>query len=339
MKSKKFFTFLLAAVTAFTALFSVACGGDTACTEHEYKEVKKVAASCEQDGVLAHYECSVCGKLFTLESGVYVQKTKEDLVVPATGHIFREVADERYLVSEATEDTPEIYNKSCVCGKTSGETFLNGETLAYYSSMDKTDYIPTSLTVTLYDAENSVYGFTWNSVNKPARPVLRYKKVNSSNGNYTEKLARISECSTKTYNASGDTSAKYYVMKAEAELEANENYTYSVLDKYVGATTEQVTFRARDVKTDSFKFAHVSDSQVAGDLTTGGENTGKEFGAVLKAISDDGTDFIVHTGDVVEYSLYESYWRNMLDKNFRRAFANSGYGYLRQPRNDISKRL
>lgn len=37
---------------------------------------------------------------------------------------------------------------------------------------------------------------------------------------------------------------------------------------------------------------------------------------MLNAIETDGADFIVHTGDVVEYSLYESYWYNMLDKNF-----------------------
>ena len=45
----------------------------------------------------------------------------------------------------------------------------------------------------------------------------------------------------------------------------------------------------------------------------------KVFGNAEKsfAISDADVRFMVHTGDVVEYSKYQSYWDNMLDANFK----------------------
>ena len=44
--------------------------------------------------------------------------------------------------------------------------------------------------------------------------------------------------------------------------------------------------------------------------------TGTFFGRVLKQVVADGNDFVVHTGDVVEWSKYEDFWQNMLDENF-----------------------
>ena len=61
------------------------------------------------------YQCTVCG----------YQKT-EDL--QPTGHVFDQmVADEKYLASPATADSPARYYYSCTCGEKGTETFTSGE--------------------------------------------------------------------------------------------------------------------------------------------------------------------------------------------------------------------
>jgi len=52
----------------------------------------------------------------------------ETEVIPATGdHVYdQEIADAKYLVSEATGTTPAVYRKSCKCGAAGEETFTDG---------------------------------------------------------------------------------------------------------------------------------------------------------------------------------------------------------------------
>ena len=104
----------------------------------------------------------------------------------------------------------------------------------------------------------------------------------------------------------------YYVSKAEVKLKPNTVYTYKIEDKYLGTATKAVTIKTLDATANKVKFSHVSDSQ-AGDVPNG---TGQYFKSVLGAIEKGGSDFIIHTGDVVEYSKYESFWKEMLDGNF-----------------------
>ncbi|MBR2540896.1 MAG: hypothetical protein IKE85_08775 [Mogibacterium sp.] len=54
--------------------------------EHTYVSVEGTDASCTEDGMMAHYKCPECGKLFVLENGSYVEKTAADLEIKATGH-------------------------------------------------------------------------------------------------------------------------------------------------------------------------------------------------------------------------------------------------------------
>ena len=58
---------------------------------------------------------------------------RNETTEPATGdHIFdQEVADEQYLVSEASCTKPAIYYRSCVCGEASEETFEYGSAKAH----------------------------------------------------------------------------------------------------------------------------------------------------------------------------------------------------------------
>ncbi len=84
--------------------------------------------SATEDG-LQKTVCSVCG----------YESTK--VLPPVTHtHVFdREVADAKYLVSEATCIAKAVYYKSCACGEKGTETFEYGEYAAHV--LDKTDRI------------------------------------------------------------------------------------------------------------------------------------------------------------------------------------------------------
>ena len=51
---------------------------------HDYKFIDAVKPDCVNDGILAHYECSVCHKLFDTDKK---ETTAEKLIDPAKGHI------------------------------------------------------------------------------------------------------------------------------------------------------------------------------------------------------------------------------------------------------------
>ena len=114
----------------------------------------------------------------------------------------------------------------CGCEKTDGSSaasqstkkhpVLNGSDWSDPSSSDSSQdtteivlteedrplYKPTSLTVTLYDAQKSVYGFTFNTSNKPINPVIQIKKLGADT-EYPVKIKNMSEFSkTKPTNRS-----------------------------------------------------------------------------------------------------------------------------------------
>lgn len=147
--------------------------GDTVCTvceevltkgtilpkqNHTLKEVPGQEATHETGGVLAHYVCETCGKLF-LDAEGSKETTCEDVIQSAKGHAYgdytwdttdhwklcscgqiaekgvHEWADrvqDQYLQSEATCASGAIYVKSCkVCGAASAQTFQYGDPLAH----------------------------------------------------------------------------------------------------------------------------------------------------------------------------------------------------------------
>ena len=56
---------------------------------HTYgTEIAEVPATCETAGTAAHYECSVCHKLFTKADDTYTEVTAEDLAIAAPGHTY-----------------------------------------------------------------------------------------------------------------------------------------------------------------------------------------------------------------------------------------------------------
>ena len=165
-------------------------------------------------------------------------------------------------------------------------------------------FTPTSLTVTLYDTENSIYGFTYNTLSQPLRPVIQIAEGNDLT-DYKEYAATTEEAFSYITESEKFT---YYIVKAEIALEASKTYTYRAYDKYVDIGTDNATLQTKDLKSETFTFAHVSDSQNS-------DGVGTYFGKVLANIVGN-NDFILHTGDVVENSKLESEWTNMLDGNF-----------------------
>ena len=222
-----------------------------------------------------------------------------------------ELAEAQYFKSEANFDRGAEYYKSCTCGAVGEDTFVYGEALERLPAEEQVFYQPKSLTVTLYDAEESIYGFTYNTDKEPLRPVLQIQKGNELTADCEEYAATVKQETTNL----GDVT--YYIAKVTAELEPSCTYAYRIYDKHADTATETVIFETKDTTSDSFTFAHISDSQVFGENLDeyAYENTGLYFGKVLSKLVDN-NDFILHTGDIVERSSHENFWTEMLHTNF-----------------------
>lgn len=267
--------------------------------EIEDSKYLKSAATCETPAVY-YKACAVCGKKSNTDkfTGTKMEDCDFSLEIP----------NGEYLKSEATFTDSAVYYKSCsVCGKKGEETFSYGAPLrSDYTDEEKAAYTPVSLTVTLYDAENYVYGFTYNTQSKPLRPVIRIQEGNSLTENYEEYAATVKEATT--YSRTEEGVLTYYIVKAEVELKPQTTYAYQAYDKYVGVGTKTTVLTTKDTKSTSFSFAHVSDSQMT-------NSSGGYLENVLSHVVAD-NDFIVHTGDFVQVAKYESEWTDMLHTNF-----------------------
>lgn len=262
-------------------------------------------ATCMQPAVYFK-SCTMCGKIRGKNSTfVYGEVSSEH-------NYDEEIATGVYLKEDATFETSAIYYKSCLCGKAGEETFSYGEPLREYSEAEKVYYAPTSLTVSLYDAQNGVYGFTYNTLKEPLRPVIQIEKGEEFTDAKEEYHATVSK---ETSYLENNDILTYYIVKAEIKLDANETYVYRAYDKHVDVGTPIALLQTKDTKSTKFTFAHVSDSQMTVDDYSG-KGSGVYFAQTLSALVDS-NDFIVHTGDVVQYAQYEGYWTAMLHENFR----------------------
>ena len=104
---------------------------------HTLEAVAAVAPTCTEDGVVAHWKCSVCGALFADAEG-NTSMTEEETVDPANGHNFTEqVVGDNTLRSVATHHESASYWHSCACGAVSDSSwFANGQPLPYQVSGD-----------------------------------------------------------------------------------------------------------------------------------------------------------------------------------------------------------
>ena len=169
------------------------------------------------------------------------------------------------------------------------------------SEFDITKYKPTSLTVSMYDTQKSVFGFTFNTVCKPLCPVILIKK--DGDGEWIEYPFVSYEASTVNEDVQV---VPYYISKAEVRLDRNSVYSYFVWDKGTDIRTEEATIRTNDCNKKAFYFAHVGDSQEGPE----------EFRNVLSRTYKK-MDFLVHTGDFVQRTKYEYQWTEMLDSSYQ----------------------
>lgn len=320
-KTNKKAVSLLVAISIFIGLGATACG-ESDSSDHVHvvtNMIEEVHATCTQTGIKAHGNCDGCGALVIKDGTKLVEATESDLVIEKTPHAFeKKIVSDEYLISEATADTPQTFAKACACGLKSdseSDRYTVGKTLNEYAKENKEDYRPVSLTVSLYDAANCVYGFSWNTAKTPARPVLEIKQTGEAE--YKKIRARYEGMSSYEKNGDNEKRISRSYIKVEAKLTPDTSYEYRIGDAYLDAYTEPVTIKAvNPTESGKWSFAHVSDSQTLGS-DDAGSNSGYAFANTLKGISKDETNrFIVHTGDVVEWSRYESYWTNMLDYNF-----------------------
>ena len=226
-------------------------------------------------------------------------------------HLLRNTVDLKYLKEEATYNSPAVYYKSCPCGDyPTGEedspVFYHGNPLKDYTEEEKLDYKPTSVTVSLYDTENLTYSFNYVTKKLPQRPVLYIEQGNELTGNATEIFVNFTVETTFTQR---DEEIPYYVCKVKTPLLQNQTYAYKICDKYVNVETPVAIINTPDLESEGFTFSHVSDTQTY----TLGDSENVSFTAVLKNTFN--SDFLLHTGDVVEYSKYEDYLEDMLDRN------------------------
>ena len=167
--------------------------------------------------------------------------------------------------------------------------------------MDIQKYKPTSLTVTMYDTQSSVYGFTFNTVCQPLCPVIRIKK--QEDNDWLEYPFESYEASTVDENVQN---VPYYISKAQIPLERNSVYSYFVWDKGIDIRTAETSLRTNDCTKKAFCFAHVGESQEGP----------QEFRDVLSRTYEK-MDFLVHTGDFVQRTKYEYQWTEMLDGSYQ----------------------
>ena len=320
-KTNKKAVSLLVAISIFIGLGATACG-ESDSSDHVHvvtNMIEEVPATCTQTGIKAHGNCDDCGALVIKDGTKLVEATESDLVIEKTPHAFeKKIVSDKYLISEATADAPQTFAKACACGLKSdseSDRYTVGKTLNEYAKENKEDYRPVSLTVSLYDSANCVYGFSWNTAKTPARPVLEIKQTGEAE--YKKIRARYEGMSSYEKNGDNEKRISRSYIKVEAQLTPDTSYEYRIGDAYLDAYTEPVTIKAvNPTESGKWSFAHVSDSQTVGS-DDAGSNSGYAFANTLKGISKDETNrFIVHTGDVVEWSRYESYWTNMLDYNF-----------------------
>ena len=100
--------------------------GDHKHNKDTLKAVAEVSAKCLEDGVYAHYECSICHKLFKEDGDGFAEAEESALVIPALGHDWDE--GEIVVYPTASTDGKMVYHcRRAGCGETK-ESVIPAET-------------------------------------------------------------------------------------------------------------------------------------------------------------------------------------------------------------------
>lgn len=95
--------------------------------DHKYgKLIAQKDPTCKEEGMKAHYRCDICKKYFVEVDGKKVETTKEDLIIPASGHSYGDLVPRKEPT--CTSDGMKAHWRCAVCGKYFVEK--NGEKVA-----------------------------------------------------------------------------------------------------------------------------------------------------------------------------------------------------------------
>lgn len=186
----------------------------------------------------------------------------------------------------------------------------------YDDTLDQNNTHPVSfdaITLTLHNADTMTYGITWNTLAKVKDQTVQVCEGDTFNPNTCTEFEAAVRIEKRTMHSSHSAQSFLYISKAVvAGLEPDKTYSYRCYDKNTSLSSDVFTFTTRDSSQKTFRFAYVSDSQTDGeDLSSG-----NYYSDTLTGIISNGTpDFILHGGDIAEYSAYESYWHNMINRN------------------------
>ncbi len=111
---------------------------------HSIHKMAAKAATCQETGVKAHYECSNCGGMFKDAKGKKTTTVKK-LIVKKKKHNYKEKKiDAEHLKSAATCTKPAVYYYSCkMCHEKGKKTFKSGKALGHKFEQAVTKATPT----------------------------------------------------------------------------------------------------------------------------------------------------------------------------------------------------
>jgi len=161
--------------------------------------------------------------------------------------------------------------------------------------------VPGSITTTFYDEDAKEFGITWHT-KKPGHPIVKYIKA----GGQTLENVDFTEAITVT-GYTQFTAANYKNYVALTNLEYDTKYFYICGDAEHEVYSEVYSFTTRKENQQEVTFLHFSDTQDT-------ENNGSIWAAGLKHgyTTYPETNFVIHTGDIVQEGGLEEQWNLML---------------------------
>lgn len=209
---------------------------------------------------------------------------------------------EGYAINSVKVGYDELFLKDNI-GYITGVTADSDVSVVFRARKETTaeKVVPGSITTTFYDEDATDYGITWHTAQQ-GLPVVKYMKAEgqtAENADFTN--ATVITGYTKF------TAANYKNYAALTDLEYDTEYLYICGDIEHGVYSDVCSFTTKAENQEEVTFLHYSDTQ---DINN--------FGTIWAAGLKDGfsrypdTDFVLHTGDIVQEGGLEEQWNLML---------------------------
>ncbi len=209
---------------------------------------------------------------------------------------------EGYTLNSVKVGYDEIFMKDNI-GYITGVTDDSTVTVRFRECKETTaeKVTPGSITTTFYDEDAADMGITWHTAQQ-GQPVVKYMKAEGQ----TAETADFTKATVITAYTQY-TAANYKNYAALTDLEPGTEYLYICGDEEHNVFSEVYSFTTQDENQQDVTFLHYSDSQDA-------NNNGTIWAAGLKHGFTEypETDFVLHTGDIVQEGGLETLWNQML---------------------------